>query len=74
MIDLRCLRPLDIEPVVKSVKKTNRAVVVEEGNENVSAGIINERGAEWLVTGMGRLRTLEDIGETVVTARATIRI
>ena len=27
---------------------------LEEGNENVSAGIINERGAEWLVTGVGR--------------------
>ena len=31
VIDLRCLRPLDMEPVVESVKKTNRAVVVEEG-------------------------------------------
>ncbi len=47
---------------------------LEEGNENVSAGIINERGAEWLVTGMGRLRTLEDIGETVVTARAGVPV
>lgn len=41
---------------------------LEEGNENVSAGIINERGSEWLVTGVGRFRTLEDIGETVVSA------
>ena len=31
VIDLRCLRPLDMGPVVESVKKTNRAVVVEEG-------------------------------------------
>ena len=31
VIDLRSLRPLDMEPVVESVKKTNRAVVVEEG-------------------------------------------
>ncbi len=42
---------------------------LEEGNENVSAGIINERGQEWLVTGVGRVRTLEDIASTVVTAR-----
>jgi len=42
---------------------------LEEGNENVSAGIINERGAEWLVTGVGRLHSLEDIGATTVTAR-----
>lgn len=42
---------------------------LEEGNENVSAGIINERGQEWLVTGEGRVRTLDDIAATVVTAR-----
>ena len=47
---------------------------LEEGNENVSAGIINERGSEWLVTGVGRLRTLEDIGETVVTARGGVPV
>lgn len=41
---------------------------LEASNENVSAGIINERGAEWLVTGMGRIRSLEDIGATVVAA------
>jgi len=42
---------------------------LEAGNENVSAGIINERGAEWLVTGVGRIRSLEDIGATVVAAQ-----
>jgi len=31
IIDLRTLRPLDIEPVLESFKKTNRAVIVEEG-------------------------------------------
>jgi pyruvate dehydrogenase E1 component beta subunit len=31
VIDLRTLRPLDMRPVVDSVKKTNRMVVVEEG-------------------------------------------
>ncbi|MCL0102313.1 alpha-ketoacid dehydrogenase subunit beta [Dehalococcoidia bacterium] len=31
VVDLRCLRPLDMETVVESVGKTHRAVVVEEG-------------------------------------------
>jgi pyruvate dehydrogenase E1 component beta subunit len=31
IVDLRCLRPLDMEPVLASFKKTNRAVIVEEG-------------------------------------------
>lgn len=35
-------------------------------NENVSAGFLNERGSEYLVTGIGRFRTLEDIAESVV--------
>ena len=30
VIDLRWLRPLDLEPVFESIKKTNRAVIVEE--------------------------------------------
>jgi pyruvate dehydrogenase E1 component beta subunit len=30
VVDLRCLRPLDIETVLESVRKTHRAVVVEE--------------------------------------------
>jgi len=30
IIDLRTIRPLDIETIIKSVKKTNRLVVVEE--------------------------------------------
>ena len=31
IVDLRTLRPLDMGPVIESFKKTNRAVVVEEG-------------------------------------------
>lgn len=31
VIDLRTLRPLDTRPIVESLKKTNRLVVVEEG-------------------------------------------
>ena len=31
IVDLRTLRPLDMDPVITSFKKTNRAVIVEEG-------------------------------------------
>jgi CzcA family heavy metal efflux pump len=45
---------------------------LEEGNENISAGIINARGQEWLVTGVGRVRSLDDIASTVVAARSGV--
>jgi pyruvate dehydrogenase E1 component beta subunit len=38
IVDLRCLRPLDMEPVLESFKKTNRAVVVEEGWRSYGVG------------------------------------
>ena len=31
VFDLRCLRPLDLDPIVASVRKTRRLVVVDEG-------------------------------------------
>jgi pyruvate dehydrogenase E1 component beta subunit len=38
IVDLRTLRPLDMEPVIESFKKTNRAVVVEEGWQSYGVG------------------------------------
>jgi pyruvate dehydrogenase E1 component beta subunit len=38
IIDLRSLRPLDMEPVLESFKKTNRAVIVEEGWKSYGVG------------------------------------
>lgn len=38
IIDLRSLRPLDIEPVIKSVMKTGRCITVEEGFPVCSIG------------------------------------
>ena len=38
VVDLRTLRPLDIGPVIDSVKKTNRVVVVEEGWRSFGVG------------------------------------
>ncbi len=38
IVDLRTLRPLDMEPVLNSFKKTNRAVIVEEGWKSFGVG------------------------------------
>jgi len=38
IVDLRSLRPLDMDPVIESFKKTNRAVVVEEGWQSFGVG------------------------------------
>lgn len=38
IVDLRSLRPLDMGPVLASFKKTNRAVIVEEGWKSYGVG------------------------------------
>jgi len=38
IVDLRSLRPLDMGPVIESFKKTNRAVIVEEGWKSFGMG------------------------------------
>jgi pyruvate dehydrogenase E1 component beta subunit len=38
IVDLRTLRPLDMEPVLQSFRKTNRAVIVEEGWKSFGIG------------------------------------
>jgi pyruvate dehydrogenase E1 component beta subunit len=38
IVDLRTLRPLDMGPVLESFKKTNRAVIVEEGWRSFGVG------------------------------------
>lgn len=38
VVDLRTLRPLDMEPVIESFKKTNRAVIAEEGWRSYGVG------------------------------------
>lgn len=38
IVDLRTLRPLDMEPVIASFMKTNRAVIVEEGWRSFGVG------------------------------------
>ncbi len=38
IVDLRSLRPLDMDPVIEFFKKTNRAVIVEEGWRSYGVG------------------------------------
>ena len=38
VVDLRTLRPLDMDPVIESFKKTNRAVIAEEGWRSYGVG------------------------------------
>ncbi|NUM46669.1 MAG: alpha-ketoacid dehydrogenase subunit beta [Anaerolineales bacterium] len=38
VVDLRTLRPLDMGPIIESFKKTNRAVIVEEGWKSFGVG------------------------------------
>lgn len=53
VIDLRTLRPLDVETIIESVKKTNRCVSVEEGwpaagiGSEIAAQIM-EQAFDWL--------------------------
>ena len=44
VVDLRTLRPLDVDSVIASVRRTNRAVVVEEGWPmcNVGAQVVDD--------------------------------
>ena len=60
VIDLRTLRPLDMETVVESVKKTNRAVVVEEtwrtgGFASEIASAIQQEAFDYLDGPVGRV-------------------
>jgi pyruvate dehydrogenase E1 component beta subunit len=60
VIDLRSLRPLDTETIVASVKKTNRAVTVEEGWAMCGIGaeiaaVIMEQAFDWLDAPVARI-------------------
>lgn len=60
VVDLRSLLPLDIETVVQSVRRTNRALVVHEAVLNGGLGAeiaarIQEDAFDWLDAPVGRL-------------------
>ncbi len=60
VIDLRTIRPLDVETIVTSVKKTNRLVSVEEGWPFAGIGsemaaIMMEQAFDWLDAPVARV-------------------
>jgi CzcA family heavy metal efflux pump len=61
------LRPERLVALDLTVAEVVRAL--EETNSSVSAGFIDEGGQEYLVHGVGRVRTPEDVGETLVVQR-----
>ena len=56
---------LTVNDVVDSLAQTNT---------NVSAGFLSEGGQEYLVHGVGRVRTPEDVGETLVALREGVPV
>jgi pyruvate dehydrogenase E1 component beta subunit len=55
VIDLRTLRPLDIDTVITSVKKTNRAVIVEMRGSSAASGV-SWRRRSWSGPSTGWMR------------------
>jgi len=64
VIDLRTIRPLDIDTIIESVKKTNRCVVAEEGwpqcsvASDVSAQLM-EKAFDWLDAPVTRVNSVD---------------
>ena len=60
VIDPRTLRPLDLDTILESVRKTNRAVIVEEGWPHGGVGanlaaLIQEQAFDWLDAPIARV-------------------
>ncbi len=60
VIDPRTLRPLDLDSILSSVRKTNRCVIVEEGWPHGGVGanlaaLIQEQAFDWLDAPVGRV-------------------
>lgn len=60
VVDLRTLKPLDVDTIAASVKKTGRVVVVSEGYKNTGFGAeliatINDVAFDWLDAPMQRV-------------------
>jgi pyruvate dehydrogenase E1 component beta subunit len=64
VVDLRSLRPLDVEAILRSIHKTNRAVYLEEGWPFVGIGaqivdIIQREAFDYLDAPLGRVTQLD---------------
>src|SRR5438067_1479630 len=60
VIDPRTLRPLDLDTILGSVRKTNRCVIVEEGWPHGGVGanlaaLVQEQAFDWLDAPVGRV-------------------
>jgi pyruvate dehydrogenase E1 component beta subunit len=60
VIDPRTLRPLDLDTILDSVRKTNRCVIVEEGWPHGGVGanlaaLVQEQAFDWLDAPVGRV-------------------
>jgi pyruvate/2-oxoglutarate/acetoin dehydrogenase E1 component len=60
VVDPRTLRPLDLDTILASVRKTNRCVIVEEGWPHGGVGanlaaLIQEQAFDWLDAPIGRV-------------------
>lgn len=60
VIDPRTLRPLDLDTILDSVRKTNRCVIVEEGWPHGGVGanlaaLVQEQAFDWLDAPIGRV-------------------
>lgn len=63
--DRLALYGLTLEEVIGAVRRTNR---------NSSAGFVAQGGQEYLIRGLGRTRSVEEIGETVVAMRGGVPV
>lgn len=64
VVDLRCIRPLDIDTVLESVRKTHRVLIVEEQKPFASVGaqvgfMIQEEAFDELDAPIQRLTTVD---------------
>lgn len=64
VIDMRVLRPLDVETVIESVKKTSRCVIVEESWRTMGLGAeiaaaVQEHAFDYLDAPVGRVGSVE---------------
>ena len=64
VVDPRTIKPLDIDTIIKSVSKTNRLVIVEEGHEfgGISAEVamqVQEKAFDDLDAPIGRVTQME---------------
>ncbi len=68
---------VELEPLLLAAHGLTMHEVLEAlraANRNVSAGFLDEGGSEHLVTGIGRLRTLEDLASTNVATRDGVAV